>query len=78
MWQQIMILLKRRSMRNLDLLKPCGAAAGECEDKVKEDVQATARCIPFEQENLSDKCVVCGKPAKKNGFTGGVLINYED
>ena len=46
----------------------CGCR--ECEDKVKEDVQATARCIPFAQENLSDKCVVCGKPAKKMVYWG--------
>ena len=46
----------------------CGCR--ECEDKVKEDVQATARCIPFEQETLSDKCVVCGKPAKKMVYWG--------
>ena len=46
----------------------CGCR--ECEDKVKEDVQATARCMPFEQENLSDKCVVCGKPAKKMVYWG--------
>ena len=46
----------------------CGCR--ECEDKVKEDVQATARCIPFEQENLSDKCMVCGKPAKKMVYWG--------
>ena len=37
----------------------------ECEDKIKEDVQATSRCMPFEQEHLSDVCVCCGKPAKK-------------
>ena len=46
----------------------CGCR--ECEDKVKEDVQATARCMPFEQENLSDKCVVCRKPAKKMVYWG--------
>ena len=46
----------------------CGCR--ECEDKIKEDVQATSRCIPFEQENLSDKCVVCGKPAKKMVYWG--------
>lgn len=46
----------------------CGCR--ECEDKVKEDVQATARCIPFEQETLSNKCVVCGKPAKKMVYWG--------
>ena len=37
----------------------------ECEDKVKELTGVGSRCIPFEQENLSDVCVCCGKPAKK-------------
>ena len=36
----------------------------ECEDKVKELTGVGSRCIPFEQKNLSDKCVCCGKPAK--------------
>ena len=36
----------------------------ECEDKVKELTGVGSRCIPFEQENISDKCVCCGKPAK--------------
>lgn len=40
----------------------CGETA--CEDKVKETTEATARCIPFEQEKVSDVCVCCGKPAK--------------
>ncbi|NLM11100.1 MAG: proline--tRNA ligase, partial [Clostridiaceae bacterium] len=35
-----------------------------CENMVKEKTSATARCIPFEQENVSDSCVCCGKPAK--------------
>ena len=41
----------------------CGETA--CEDKVKEVTGAHSRCIPFEQENLSDVCAICGKPAKK-------------
>ena len=36
----------------------------ECEDKVKELTGVGSRCIPFEQENLADTCVCCGKPAK--------------
>ncbi len=36
----------------------------ECEDKVKELTGAGSRCIPFEQENLGEKCVCCGKPAE--------------
>ena len=42
----------------------------ECEDKVKEVTGVGSRCIPFEQENLSDKCVCCGKPAKKLVYWG--------
>ena len=36
----------------------------ECEDKVKELTGVGSRCIPFEQENISDTCICCGKPAK--------------
>ena len=37
----------------------------ECELKMKEDAGVSSRCIPFEQEQLSDVCACCGKPAKK-------------
>ena len=40
----------------------CGEEA--CEDKVKEVTGVGSRCIPFEQKEISDKCVCCGKPAK--------------
>jgi len=40
----------------------CGTR--ECEDHIKEKTGATIRCIPFEQENLGDKCHFCGKEAK--------------
>ncbi len=40
----------------------CGDEA--CEDKVKELTGVGSRCIPFEQENIADTCVCCGKPAK--------------
>ena len=46
----------------------CGDVA--CEEKIKADTTATSRCIPFEQEQISDKCVCCGKPAKKLVFWG--------
>ncbi len=36
----------------------------ECEDKVKELTGVGSRCIPFNQEEISDKCICCGKPAK--------------
>ena len=46
----------------------CGDQA--CEDKIKEDTTATSRCMPFEQHQLSDKCVCCGRPAKKMVYWG--------
>jgi len=46
----------------------CGDQA--CEDMIKEKYAATSRCMPFEQEQLSDKCVCCGKPAKKMVYWG--------
>ena len=39
----------------------CGGA--DCEKKMKDDVALSSRCMPFEQENLSDVCPICGKPA---------------
>ena len=46
----------------------CGDQA--CEDKIREDTGATSRCIPFDQEHLSETCVCCGKPAKKMVYWG--------
>ena len=46
----------------------CGDRA--CEDAIKEKTGATSRCIPFNQEEISDKCVCCGKKAKHMIFWG--------
>ncbi len=46
----------------------CGEEA--CEDKVKEITGVGSRCIPFEQEQLADRCVCCGKPAKAMLYWG--------
>ena len=42
----------------------------ECEDKLKDELGITSRCIPFDQEQLSDTCVCCGKPAKHMLYWG--------
>ena len=42
----------------------------ECEDKLKEVVGVTSRCIPFNQEHLADTCVCCGKSATKMVYWG--------
>ncbi len=42
----------------------------ECEDKLKEVAGVTSRCIPFEQHELADTCVCCGKKAKHMLYWG--------
>ncbi|MBQ8947830.1 MAG: proline--tRNA ligase [Lachnospiraceae bacterium] len=42
----------------------------ECENRIKEDLSVTSRCMPFEQEQIGDKCVCCGKPAKHMVYWG--------
>ncbi|MEA4827839.1 MAG: proline--tRNA ligase [Clostridium sp.] len=46
----------------------CGDKA--CEEKLKEVIGVTSRCIPFEQEKISDKCICCGKEAKHMVYWG--------
>ena len=47
----------------------CGDSA--CEDKIKDETGGVkSRCIPFEEETLSDTCVCCGKPAKHMVYWG--------
>ena len=46
----------------------CGCQ--ECENKLKEEVGVTSRCMPFAQEQIADTCVVCGKPAQKMVYWG--------
>lgn len=36
----------------------------KCEEKIKEIRGTKSRCIPFGDEKVADKCVVCGKEAK--------------
>ena len=42
----------------------------ECEDKVKEITGVGSRCMPLNQEIISDKCVCCGKEAKHLVYWG--------
>jgi prolyl-tRNA synthetase len=46
----------------------CGELA--CEEEIKEKFGVTSRCIPFEQEEIAQTCVCCGKPAKKMVYWG--------
>ncbi len=42
----------------------------ECELKMKEEAGMSSRCMPLKQEQLSDVCPICGKPAKHSILWG--------
>ena len=46
----------------------CGGL--DCELAMKEGAGVTSRCMPLEQEHVSDVCVCCGKPAKHSILWG--------
>ena len=46
----------------------CGDLA--CEMKLKEEADVTSRCMPFGMEPIGDKCVCCGREAKKLVYWG--------
>ena len=50
--------------KNQGYVKTMWCGDEECEDRVHEITGAKSRCMPFEQENLDDKCAICGKEAK--------------
>jgi prolyl-tRNA synthetase len=43
------------------LVKAYWCGSKDCEDKIKEETKASIRCIPFEQEEASGKCIYCRK-----------------
>ena len=50
---------------NQGYVKTMWCGSEECEEKIHELTGAKSRCIPFNQEHISDTCVCCGKPASK-------------
>ncbi len=41
----------------------CGSS--ECEEKIKDDLKVTIRCIPSDETEENGKCIYCGKKSKK-------------
>lgn len=44
----------------------CGGE--ECEARIKEETMATIRVIPFQENNVTGKCVYCGQEARTNAY----------
>ena len=58
------------SKENNGFVKAMWCGSLDCEEKVKEVAGLTSRCMPFDQENISDKCVCCGKKPKALVYWG--------
>ena len=54
---------KNNMETNQGFIKAMWCGKEECEDKIREVTGAKSRCMPFEQEKISDKCVCCGEHA---------------
>ena len=57
-------------LNNPGFVKAMWCGSGECEQKLRDESGIKSRCIPFEQEAVDNKCVCCGKEAKKLVYWG--------
>ncbi len=55
---------------NQGYIKAMWCGNEKCEEEIKNKTGARSRCIPFKQEKISNKCVVCGKKARCLVFWG--------
>lgn len=62
--------MKALSERENGFIKAYWCGNRACEDKIKEETGITSRCIPFEGDNQSGKCCVCGNDAKHLVYWG--------
>lgn len=65
-WEEFTDILTRKQ----GFIKAMWCGDRSCEEAIKDETGATTRCMPFEQEHLSDVCVHCGKPAKTMVYFG--------
>ena len=61
---------KELQEKNGGFIKTMWCGDLECEMAMKEKAGMSSRCIPFQQEHLSDTCPICGKPAKHMIYWG--------
>ena len=60
-WEEFLDIAENKS----GFIRAMWCGCSECEDKIKDETGGVkSRCIPFEEEHISDVCVCCGKPAK--------------
>ena len=62
--------LKEIADNNSGYVKAMWCGELDCELKLKETCDVTSRCIPFGIKPIGDKCVCCGREAKKLVYWG--------
>lgn len=65
-WDEFTDIIENRQ----GFIKAMWCGRTECEEHIKDETGASTRCMPFEQEAISDVCVCCGQPAKKMVYFG--------
>ncbi len=59
-WQEI----EETSKQKTGYIKTMWCKSDECEKKMKDELGLSSRCMPLDQENISDVCPICGKKAE--------------
>ncbi|MEG2053340.1 MAG: proline--tRNA ligase, partial [Oscillospiraceae bacterium] len=59
-WQSIV----KASAERTGYIKTMWCKDEACEKKMKDEAGLSSRCMPFDQEHLSDVCPICGKKAE--------------
>jgi prolyl-tRNA synthetase len=62
--------LKKIADENNGYIRAMWCGDLECELKLKEEADVSSRCIPFGMEPIGNKCVCCGREAKKLVYWG--------
>ena len=62
--------LKEIADNNNGYIKAMWCGELECEMTLKEKADVTSRCMPFDIQPIGDKCVCCGRAAKKLVYWG--------
>ena len=60
---------KKALVENPGFIRAMHCENEECEENIKAETAATIRCFPFhDNEQIDNKCVCCGKPAKRLAY----------
>lgn len=62
--------MKELAQKENGFIKAMWCGDRSCEEKIKEETGITSRCMPFDDQGHTGKCVYCGKDADKLVYWG--------